>query len=172
MDDDRIAEYVEPKEEPTPRLLRQMVVQNRNLADSGHRRHSDRLRLAEDRLLSIENKAASHDIKHAQFEELFKRPVEATAIRFDAKLVMAICAICVSIVGGQRWAASDLKEQIAAGSTETKLINAKIDAMKQHNDDEMKLQESTNATVQRELTRIGGQVTMIDTKLNNLMIRR
>jgi hypothetical protein len=172
MLDDRTEAYIEPREEPSVRLLRQWIVQNKSDAASGHRRHTEAIRILVERLVKVEGTVALHGESLTRHEEVLKRPVEATSIRFDAKVVLALLALCASIVGGQKWSASDLKEQIAAQANETKIVNVKMDAIKQHNDDATKLQDATNATMQRELTRIGGQATMIDTKLSNLMTGR
>ncbi len=179
MEDDRIGPYVEPQDEPTPRLIRQMVVQNKSVADSGHRRHSEAIRQMVERLIAVETRINTHAEKHAHVEELLNRPVEASTILWDTKTILAAAALCLSIIGGSKWSTAGFQDKLeaqtvaaAAQAAETRIINVKMDALKQHEEDATKLQEATNATVQRELTRIGGQNTMIDTKLSNLMITR
>ena len=100
----------------------------------------------------------------AQGTELTKvsnRPVEVSALRFTPSMVGALILICASIIGGQQLATSGLADQQAATAAAVEIMNVKHDAA-------VKLQDERMTTFQRELTRLGGQSTMIDTKINNL----
>lgn len=170
MYDERTTEYVEPQEEPKPRMLRQMIVQNRQDTESGHRRHAQLLKEID--IYVQENKKAieAHGERLGRMDEILKRPVEATAIRYDFKTVVVLIGICASIVGGQKWSASGLGEKLVEQSKDIALVNAKMDAIKQHAEDAGKLQDKQNEMVTREMSRLGGQATMIDTKINNMML--
>jgi hypothetical protein len=99
------------------------------------------------------------------FEE---RKVEAANVRFTPAMVVGLVIFTASLVGGQKWATSGLAEQQSATAAAVTVLNVKMDALKQHTDDVGKLQDERAANWSREITRISGQATMIDTKLSNL----
>lgn len=132
----------------------------------GHARHNklfdeyhDRIERAEQRIEKLERAA---DSQAQMLGTLERRKVEITNVRFNPATVIGILSVCVAIVvGGQKWATSGIQDQIA-------LINVQLEARKQHEEDLAKLQDERASNVQRQVTQIGGQVTMIDTKLSNL----
>lgn len=149
-----------------------MVVQNDAAQQSAHRRHSHAIALLIDQVRVLEKKVTTIGEALIRIEEQLKSPVEATAIRFDLKLVLALCALCASIVGGQKWSTGGLQEQMTRQSARIDVIDVKMDAVKQHEVDVKQLQDERASRVQDELSRIGGQAAMIDTKLSNLMMNR
>lgn len=156
----------------SPDALQQMIEQHRDDAEAGHQRLRRDLRTLEERTRNTERAYAEQATAIAQLIEWRKAPTEATNIRFSPAMVLSLIALCVSIVGGQKWSTQGMAEQLAAQAADIRVLNVKMDAAKQHNEDVTKLQDDRAAAVTREMTRIGAQATMIDTKLTNLMITR
>jgi hypothetical protein len=171
MYDERVEQYVEPKEEPTTRMLRQMVVQNKQVTDSGHRRHTDAIKLLVERVMIAEAKVGPLSERLTIVEEALKRPVEATAVRFTPALVLSLLALCASIVGGQRWSTSGIEEKMSVQASRIEVIDTKMDGVKQHEVDTVKLQDERGRNMQMELLRIGNQVSAVDAKVNNLITK-
>ncbi|MES2341732.1 MAG: hypothetical protein V4597_08640 [Pseudomonadota bacterium] len=172
MPDERSGEYVEPRDEPTTRMLRQMVVQNHESSESGHRRLRGSIGELDLRLAALELLARQQELTLTEVRETLKRPVEATAIRYDMKTVLVLMSICAAVVGGQKWATAGFQEQMTKQATRIDVIDAKMDAIKQHDLDLQKLQDERARGVQMDLVRIANQAATIDTKLNNIMIGR
>jgi hypothetical protein len=139
---------------------------------SGHKRHADliaaygaRLQTVEEQVDRLERLCSDSKVRMDALEE---RKIEVSNLRFTPAMYIAGLVMCATIVGGQKWATSGFAEKQAEQTAAIALINVKMDAIKQHSDDNTKLQDERAATWTREITRISGQATMIDTKLSNL----
>ena len=135
----------------------------------GHNRLRVESQTLEQRMTDLERQCTTLE---EALRNAAKRTTDINQLRFTPAMFAATLLICASIIGGQYASTSGIRDQIQHQATDIKLIDAKMDAVKQHYEDAAKFQDLTNATMQREMTRLGGQVTMIDTKLNNLMTRR
>lgn len=131
----------------------------------GHARHSKLFEGVADRMDAIEQRVEvlERDLSLAKqtMETLERRKVEINNVRFTPTMVLALLGLCASIVGGQKLATWGLAEQQKDTNNAIALINVQLEAQKQ-------LQDERSANVQRQVTQISGQVTMIDTKLSNL----
>jgi hypothetical protein len=135
----------------------------------GHNRLRVDAEERERRLQEIERHLAEHD---EQWRNAAKRTTDIQQLRFTPGMFAATLAICASVIGGSYASTAGIRTDMTAQATEVKVLSEKLDAIKQHNEDAAKFQDLTTATMQREMTRIGGQATMIDTKLSNLMSSR
>lgn len=140
--------------------------------DKAHARNSEAIKGIGERILDIE--AQLNALREEQatnrilVQGLERRKVEINSVRFTPAMVLSIIALVASIVGGQKLATWGIADKQQETTNTIELIKMQLEARKQHEEDVIKLQDERAANVQRQITAIGGQVTMIDTKLNNL----
>lgn len=140
--------------------------------DKAHERHSELIRGLGDRLLQLEQHLTTVREEQATnrtvVQGLERRKIEINNVRFTPAMVISIIALVASIIGGQKLATWGIADKQQETTNTIELIKLQLESRKQHEEDVIKLQDERAANVQRQITAIGGQVTMIDTKLNNL----
>lgn len=132
---------------------------------SGH----NRLRLDCDRNAGdLERFQKAIDEHGEQLANVAKRTTDVAQLRFTPGMVVAIVGVCVSIVGGQYLSTMGLREQQATTNAALSLVNAKMDALKQHNEDATRLLDERAAAMADSIKRVETRGEMTDLKVNNL----
>lgn len=132
---------------------------------AAHKRNHDAIVALGERLHEYEEIVnqleRTSDQQKALLQTLERRKIEASNIRFTPATVLAMLAFCASIIGGQKWSTWGLSDQIAS-------VNAKMDALKQHDEDNVKLQDERAARMAKDIGDIKAQQAMQDLKMTNL----
>ncbi len=161
MPDDRAQEYVEPQAEPTARLLRQMIVQNHDAAESGHRRIRNDYRAVESRVIFLEGQMAASHEHFARIESMVGRPVEASTLRFTPQMVFAIVAVCGSVITGQYLSGGVTRADVAGARADVMRLSEKVDALG-------KLQDERAGGWTRAVSEMKAQQQLLDLRVSNL----
>ncbi len=109
--------------------LLQMVEQNDDKHEHGHRRLRDDWRALERRVLGLENAAVGTSLHLVKLEN---SRVDVTSLQFGTKTVIAVVTICLALAAGQ-WAVvvsvSSLQAQVS--SQQNQITSLREEIMKQ-----------------------------------------
>jgi len=97
-----------------------------------------------------------------------KRTTDVSQLRFTPQVVVAIVAVCVSIVGGQYLSTIGIRDEQARTNAAVSTVNLKMDALKQHNEDATRLLDERSASMTEAIKEIKARAEMTDIKVNNL----
>ncbi len=116
---------------PTPGVLLQLVEQNDEKHEDGHRRLRQDWRELERRVVTLES--AQHAAS-LHFAKLDNTRVDVTALQFGTKTVIGIVAICLGLAAGQ-WAVvvsvSSLTSKVDAMQRRQELQQYEIQGLKE-----------------------------------------
>lgn len=136
---------------------------------SGHNRLRQDIDKVDEKMKLIQKLLDAHE---ATLSRMDKRTTDVGQLRFTPQMVASIVAVCASIIVGSYASTWGLRDNQATLAARMEVLNVKMDAAKQHEDDALRAQDERAASVQRDMTQLRGQATMIDTKINNLMSAR
>lgn len=145
-----IVDEPEPDVSPmSPAALQLMMEQNHDQAEEGHHRLRADVRELEQRVRAIES------MQHAQALQLAK-PTDITTLQFPARLVVALCAVCLGLGAGQ---------YVMNARLEAKVITA-MDATKSAMEANNRLWDERFSTFQKTLDSTRNRLELLQIEFN------
>lgn len=151
MSDDRREGHDRRENPPSLGVVHQMVVQNHETCEKGHKSLRDDVNGHDQRLDAVEETLRLNGLRlqkiESGVENLEKTPIEIAKLRLSPATVAAIVAAFVSVLGAQYALNAGVRSELAAGRSDVRDILTKMAASAQVEDARVKLQDERAAAL-------------------------
>ncbi len=134
----------------------------------GHNRLRLDIDAQEARLAIVEQalRDVANDLRNAA-----KRTTDIRDVKFPLSIIMSLVLVALAIIGTSKWSTNVITDRMSTQDQRISVIEVKMDALKQHDDDIARLQDERNARTVSDLARIGGDVKMLQLSANDIRLK-